>query len=121
MHATTTLSSAAVIAVLLLLTEEAHGFSINALGRRRVWLPLSAGASSSDTGGGAGSWRSKAKQFKDKPEGWDDSKKLNIAFVTGNAMKQREINLILSNNAATSSHDGESFVNLKILDVDLPE
>lgn len=118
MHATTL--SSAVIAVLLLLTDEACGFSINALGRRRVCLPLSAAGASSDTDG-AGSWRSKAKEFKDKPEGWDDSKKLNIAFVTGNAMKQREINLILSNNAATSSHDGESFVNLKILDVDLPE
>ena len=35
---------------------------------------------------------------------------------TGNAMKQREINMILSNNAATSDH-GESFINLKILDV----
>ena len=31
-------------------------------------------------------------------------------------MKQREINMILSNNAATSDH-GESFINLKILDV----
>ena len=35
-------------------------------------------------------------------------------------MKQREINLILSKNAATSA-DGESLVNLRILDVDLPE
>jgi hypothetical protein len=31
-------------------------------------------------------------------------------------MKQKEINLILSNNAATSD-GGESFVNLRILDV----
>jgi len=35
-------------------------------------------------------------------------------------MKQREINMILSKNAATSA-DGESLVNLRILDVDLPE
>ncbi|EED95424.1 hypothetical protein THAPSDRAFT_261492, partial [Thalassiosira pseudonana CCMP1335] len=36
-----------------------------------------------------------------------------IAFVTGNVMKQREINTILANH--------ESYVNLRILDVDLPE
>lgn len=38
---------------------------------------------------------------------------------TGNAMKQREINMILSNNEATrsKSDEGESFVNLRILDV----
>ncbi len=35
-------------------------------------------------------------------------------------MKQREINMILSKNAATS-FDGESLINLRILDVDLPE
>jgi hypothetical protein len=35
-------------------------------------------------------------------------------------MKQREINMILSKNAATSV-DGESLINLRILDVDLPE
>jgi len=40
-------------------------------------------------------------------------------FQTGNAMKQREINMILSNNEATRSKSdkGESFVNLRILDV----
>ncbi len=43
-----------------------------------------------------------------------------ISLQTGNAMKQREINMILSKNAATSA-DGESLVNLRILDVDLPE
>ena len=34
-------------------------------------------------------------------------------------MKQREINMILSNNEATrsKSDEGESFVNLRILDV----
>ena len=41
---------------------------------------------------------------------------LTDCMQTGNAMKQREINMILSNNAATSNH-GESFINLKILDV----
>jgi hypothetical protein len=35
-------------------------------------------------------------------------------------MKQREINMILSKNSATSAN-GESLVNLRILDVDLPE
>ena len=43
-----------------------------------------------------------------------------IFLQTGNAMKQREINMILSKNAATS-FDGESSINLRILDVDLPE
>ncbi|KAL7500555.1 hypothetical protein ACHAWT_008376 [Skeletonema menzelii] len=70
--------------------------------------------------GGAGSWRSKAKEFLNSENGEDVKKKLNIAFVTGNAMKQREINTILSNQNATSA-GGESFVNLRILDVDLPE
>ena len=32
-------------------------------------------------------------------------------------MKQREVNTILSNNAATSTAEGETFVNLRILDV----
>jgi hypothetical protein len=41
---------------------------------------------------------------------------LTDCMQTGNAMKQREINMILSNNAATSDN-GESFINLKILDV----
>lgn len=77
-----------------------------------------------DGSGGAGSWRTAAKEFEENPNVFYDDdvdKKLNIAFVTGNAMKQREINTILANNAATSSDDGESFVNLRILDVDLPE
>lgn len=73
---------------------------------------------------GAGSWRSKAKDYQAngdiKQHTLEERKRLNIAFVTGNAMKQREINIILSNNAATSA-DGESLVNLRILDVDLPE
>ena len=47
-------------------------------------------------------------------------RKLNIAFVTGNAMKQKEINLILS-KYGTTDVNGESYVNLRILDVDLPE
>ena len=77
----------------------------------------------SSGGAGSGSWRTKAKEFlKDAAKDGDDNtdKKLNIAFVTGNAMKQREINTILSNHGATSE-DGESYVNLRILDVDLPE
>jgi inosine triphosphate pyrophosphatase len=75
---------------------------------------------------GAGSWRSKAKDYQANGDTsstlrtLEERKRLNIAFVTGNAMKQREINIILSNNAATSA-DGESLVNLRILDVDLPE
>ena len=73
--------------------------------------------------GGAGAWRDKAKEFKKNANAFvedDSDRMLNIAFVTGNAMKQKEINAILSNHGATSS-DGSSFVNLRILDVDLPE
>ena len=53
--------------------------------------------------GGAGSWRAKAKEFlKDDGTKADVSdRKLNIAFVTGNAMKQKEINLILSKYGTT--------------------
>jgi hypothetical protein len=74
-----------------------------------------------DSKGGAGSWRAKAKEFLKKGDVDASDMKLNIAFVTGNAMKQKEINLILSRNGATADGDGESYVNLRILDVDLPE
>lgn len=108
----------------------AYGFSStsNTLGRRICHTTIFAAKDDKNvpSSGGAGSWRAKAKEFTDNPEGIDgdgdeSDKKLNIAFVTGNAMKQREINMILSNNAATSDDDGKSFVNLRILDVDLPE
>ena len=96
---------------------------------RRTQLHLSTdggdgNGASAATSGGAGSWRAKAKDFQKSSGSFDgDSvdRKLNIAFVTGNAMKQKEINMILSHHGATSDHDGESFVNLRILDVDLPE
>ena len=78
------------------------------------------GDANGGSSGGAGSWRTKTKEFLSSKSGDDVDKKLNIAFVTGNAMKQREINTILANHGATSA-DGESFVNLRILDVDLPE
>ena len=72
--------------------------------------------------GGAGSWRAKAKEFCKEGSVNASDMKLNIAFVTGNAMKQKEINLILSQHGgATAGTDGESYVNLRILDVDLPE
>jgi hypothetical protein len=70
--------------------------------------------------GGAGSWRAKAKEYLDKKNVNTSDMKLNIAFVTGNAMKQKEINLILANHGCANG-DGESYVNLRILDVDLPE
>ena len=70
---------------------------------------------------GAGSWRAKAKEFLKQDNIDASDMKLNIAFVTGNAMKQKEINLILSQHGATAGLDGESYVNLRILDVDLPE
>lgn len=72
--------------------------------------------------GGAGSWREKAKNFeKDGEVEVSSDAMLNIAFVTGNAMKAQEIDLILSNHGATSSDEKKSFVNLRLLDVDLPE
>jgi len=93
--------------------------------RRRRQLFANADESDADggssTSGGAGSWRTKAKEFLNSKDGDDVDKKLNIAFVTGNAMKQREINTILSSHGDTSAGSGESFVNLRILDVDLPE
>jgi hypothetical protein len=47
-------------------------------------------------------------------------KQLNIAFVTGNAMKANEMNTILANHGATRNSEG-SMVNLRVLTVDLPE
>jgi inosine triphosphate pyrophosphatase len=108
--------------VALLFACPACGFSSNNnnLDRRREFLI----SMIKDDVDGAGSWRSKAKDYQAKNSSTlrtlEERKRLNIAFVTGNAMKQREINIILSNNAATSA-DGESLVNLRILDVDLPE
>jgi len=109
--------------VALLFASPACGFSSNNnnLGRRREFLIFT----TKDDVDGAGSWRSKAKDYQANGDRstlrtLEERKRLNIAFVTGNAMKQREINIILSNNAATSA-DGESLVNLRILDVDLPE
>jgi inosine triphosphate pyrophosphatase len=100
-----------------------RGSGITNYARRRQQLFASAdkGDANGGSSGGAGSWRTKAKEFLDSNNGEDVEKKLNIAFVTGNAMKQREINTILSKYGATSIKDGESFVNLRILDVDLPE
>ena len=93
-----------------------------ALRRKQTLFAKSEKDAIGDSSGGAGSWRAKAKDFLNDTTkiGGDMDKKLNIAFVTGNAMKQREINTILSKHGATSAA-GESFVNLRILDVDLPE
>ena len=66
-----------------------HGFSSSSLCRQtqtsstRLWASKNEkdGSSSSD---GAGSWRTKAKEFKENPDGFDgddSDKKLNIAFV----------------------------------------
>lgn len=48
-------------------------------------------------------------------------KQLSIAFVTGNEMKAAEMEMILAKHGATSTNDGESMVNLRVLKVDLPE
>lgn len=122
------LSSSCNLSLLLLVVagcflNSATGFT-SSHARRRKLLFASASDKEGDADGasaGAGSWRSKAKEFLNSNNGDNVEKKLNIAFVTGNAMKQREINMILSNQNATSAGGGESFVNLRILDVDLPE
>lgn len=46
-----------------------------------------------------------------------DARQLQIAFVTGNEMKRKEVQLILSQHDATTS----SAVDLRLLNVDLPE
>jgi hypothetical protein len=47
---------------------------------------------------------------------------LKISFVTGNDMKEKEMNLILAKHMATKGPDTEtSLVDLKVLSVDLPE
>ena len=57
--------------------------------------------------------------------GNDDSSSFNqlkIAFVTGNDMKAKEMNLILAKHMATKGPNNEtSLVDLKVLNVDLPE
>lgn len=52
----------------------------------------------------------------------DAFKQLKIAFVTGNKMKVRELNMILAEHGATKGPDPDtSLVDLRILNVDLPE
>lgn len=47
---------------------------------------------------------------------------LKIAFVTGNEMKAREMRMILAEHGATKGPDPEiSMVDLRVLNVDLPE
>ena len=140
-----------VVAVLCLLVHgHVSGFSFTQCGKRPRFdlfaATEGAGGDADAPSTGAGAYRSKAKEFASDPEsfedGLDDKKTLTISFVvslpvsvvqvdprsakkltnlpsslfnkTGNAMKQREISMILSDC-------GEDFVDLKILDVDLPE
>lgn len=52
----------------------------------------------------------------------NDFNQLKIAFVTGNAMKANEVNLILSEEQETKGPLPEtSLVDLRIVNVDLPE
>ncbi len=52
----------------------------------------------------------------------DTFNQLKISFVTGNAMKAKELNMILAEEQGTKGPTPEkSFVDLKIVDVDLPE
>ena len=122
---------------LLGLTNGVHGFGHTPLRRDRTTWSICSERSDSKADnsgktayvatdaskGGAGSWRAKAKEFQkgDGSEADKSNRKLEIAFVTGNAMKQKEINMILASNVATAGPDGQSYVNLRILDVDLPE
>ena len=63
-----------------------------------------------------------AADNKPQPSSTTGAKQLNIAFVTGNQMKVREMEMILEEEKATKGPDpGTSLVNLRILNVDLPE
>ena len=75
----------AAIHSILLFAGGARGFSSGTLGRP-VRLPLFAAAGKDDidvgsSSGGAGSWRSKAKEFQENPTKSFGGKRLNIAFV----------------------------------------
>lgn len=51
-----------------------------------------------------------------------ETKQLEIAFITGNEMKAREMQLILDKHGATRGTDGgPSLVLLRVIKVDLPE
>jgi inosine triphosphate pyrophosphatase len=50
------------------------------------------------------------------------NKQLKIAFVTGNRMKVREVEMILAENGATNGTDPDAgLVKLRVVSVDLPE
>jgi len=52
----------------------------------------------------------------------ESSKQLRISFVTGNAMKVKEVERILAQHGVTKGPTpGQSLINLQILNVDLPE
>ena len=69
---------------IVLFADFACGFS-GGTSNRRACLPLFASkddiAVDSPSGGGAGSWRSKAKEFQENPTKSLGGKRLNIAFV----------------------------------------
>jgi len=78
---------------------------VTAASRRRIKLSASDGAE------------------EEEPHEHRHHKQLNIAFVTGNAMKASEIELILREHGATCgpTPDDPSMVALRMLNVDLPE
>ena len=84
--ATTAIMARACLAAIhsiLLFAGGARGFSSGTLGRP-VRLPLFAAKDDIDVGsssGGAGSWRSIAKEFQENPTKSFGGKRLNIAFV----------------------------------------
>ena len=89
----TTVIYAAIAA--LSFAGDACGFTGSIVGGGRVKIPLEAVKQSDDAGtskstkGGAGSWRSKAQEFLDSPEGFDggdEIKTLNIAFVVSTSV-----------------------------------
>lgn len=67
----------------------------------------------------------KSQEYDVKNEassGTQEFNQLKIAFVTGNEMKAREVNLILAEEQATKGPTPESsLVDLRIVTVDLPE
>uniref|UniRef100_A0A6V2NI74 XTP/dITP diphosphatase n=1 Tax=Ditylum brightwellii TaxID=49249 RepID=A0A6V2NI74_9STRA len=69
-----------------------------------------------------GQLNSTKEEEKDSMEDEGVFKQLNIAFVTGNEMKKKEMQMILTSHGATRGPDeNTSLVKLRSVNVDLPE
>ena len=77
----------------VLLAQSARGLASSRRGRPRQLTAIDAQIESVDDGGGAGSWRSVAKEFQNRPKELDGNdtshKRLNIAFVVRYSHRRR--------------------------------